>query len=213
MATHLVLCHSIDIEKIDFDVINRILVYESLLFWPDQWLSITLGVFFFFLALLNVVFTAQIASEQIGFLCGELFRQAESCRVERFLAIKDRPGVRDNLELTYEDASQKGRVITIVLLLCLNMGLCMIKASTTSMLITVFGSFTSPLVIFALPGYLFYHYASRKQLETRHKHLSFTLMLVGVLMLIVMTTITFIIIRIDFRDTGNNKGGNTYSEL
>ena len=73
--------------------------------------------------------------------------------------------------------------------------LCMSSAATTDIVITAIGSFTSPLVLFVLPGYLYYNYSRQENLLSMHRNLSVTLVLLGVSMLLVMTTISFFVIR------------------
>lgn len=124
-------------------------------------------------------------------------------RVERYLAIKDRPltGMEDRelvVELTYpNDVTTSGKYITVAILLTLNAAICSIPYSLTSIIVTLVGAFTSPLVIFVIPGYLFYNYASKNETNPTHKYLSLALTVIGVVLLIVMTTISFFVIRID----------------
>ena len=67
------------------------------------------------------------------------------------------------VELTYKEDGKyrKERLWTIFIILFFNVLLCMIPVSTTSIIVTLVGAFTSPLVIFILPGYLFYDYVSK----------------------------------------------------
>ena len=106
------------------------MVYESLLLWPNLGLSITFAALFFCLAIINVVLTALVASEQITMLAGELYSKKESIRVELFLKTKDRPAVKD-LDLKYENVSRKYKILTVVILIFLSAGLSMIDTSTT----------------------------------------------------------------------------------
>lgn len=88
----------------------------------------------------------------------------ESVRVERYLAIKARPlsgffldESQVKVELTYpRDVTRRGKCIIITVLLSFNTAICMIPFPTTEIVVTLIGAFTSPLVIFVLPGYLFY---------------------------------------------------------
>ena len=52
------------------------------------------------------------------------------------------------------------RFWTIFTILFVNVLICMIPVSTTSIIVTLVGAFTSPLVVFMLPGYLFYDQVS-----------------------------------------------------
>ena len=88
-------------------------------------------------------------------------------RVERYLALKDRPlsGIyldesQLKVELTYPDDENNRRqhFWTIFALLLMNAFFCMVPAGTTSIIVTLVGAFTSPLVVFMLPGYMFYDY-------------------------------------------------------
>jgi hypothetical protein len=67
------------------------MVYESILFWSNGWICICLAILFLAIAILNVVFTSFIAYEQIMMFMQEFRHKEESVRVERYLAIKDRP--------------------------------------------------------------------------------------------------------------------------
>ena len=129
-------------------------------------------------------------------------------RVQRFLTLKDRPlsglYLDENqlkVELTYPNAheTKKEHYWTVLLLLIINALICIVPASTTSIIITLVGAFTSPLVVFILPGYLFYDHLSKNQSQSAswHKRLSFALFIVGIIMLVTMTTISFYIIRVD----------------
>lgn len=91
-------------------------------------------------------------------------------RVERFLALKDRPlsGIyldesQLKVELTYPDdvKNRKVHFWTIFSLLLVNAFICMVPASTTAIIVTLVGAFTSPLVVFMLPGYMFYDYVKK----------------------------------------------------
>ena len=69
--------------------------------------------------------------------------------------------------------------------------------NTTQIIVTLVGAFTSPLVIFVLPGYLFFDH-SRKNAEDRlHKWLSLSMAIIGVILLVAMTTISLYVIRVD----------------
>lgn len=57
----------------------------------------------------------------------------------------------------------------MTILLIINALLCMVPAATTAIIVTLVGAFTSPLVVFMLPGYLFYDHVSKGQIGTRHK--------------------------------------------
>ena len=60
------------------------------------------------------------------------------------------------VELSYpEQVTRKGRFITIIILLTLNMVLVIVKNITTVIVLLV-GALASPIEIFVLPGYLFY---------------------------------------------------------
>ena len=100
----------------------------------------------------------------------ELRKKEESMRVQRYLTLKDRPlsgfyldESQLKVELTYPDdeGNRKVRFWTILILLIINAGICMIPASTTAIIVTLVGAFTSPLVTFILPGYLFYDHMSK----------------------------------------------------
>ena len=95
----------------------------------------------------------------------ELLYKEESIRVQRFLTLKSRPlsGLyldekELKLELTYQsEESNKSRFITITVILLLNALFCCIPNSEITMIIvSLVGSLTQPLVIFVLPGYLYY---------------------------------------------------------
>jgi len=83
------------------------------------------------LAVINVVLTALVASEQITMLYGELCSKKESIRVERFLKIKGRPGVGKDLELKYENDSRKGKMLSVALLIVISGGFSMFQTHTT----------------------------------------------------------------------------------
>ena len=92
----------------------------------------------------------------------------ESMRVERFLAIKNRPlggyyfdTSQIKVDLSYPDGvhSRKGRIITVLILMFVNLLFVLLPISILGVIVTVVGAFTSPLVIFILPGYLFYNHA------------------------------------------------------
>ena len=88
----------------------------------------------------------------------------------------------------------------------------MIPADTTSIIVTLVGAFTSPLVVFMMPGYLFYDQVSKEQSikKTRHRYLSYVLFIIGVLMLVLMTTISFYVIRVvAFPSTNQSKEDNS----
>ena len=162
-----------------------------------------LTVLFFILSVLNVVFTTFIAYEQITMFYKELLHNDESKRVERFLALKDRPlSMLDEsqlkVELTYpNDPTQRGRFFTILILLTCNTGLCMLPYSTTQIIITMIGSITSPLVIFMLPGFLFYSHSKSTGLQSIHSRLSLAMVFIGIILLISMTSISLYVIRVE----------------
>lgn len=64
VSAHLVIHHSLKDSNENL-LVDQIMVYESLLLWTPAWTSILLTVLFVFVALLNVVFTAFIAYEQV----------------------------------------------------------------------------------------------------------------------------------------------------
>ena len=146
------------------------MVYESLLLWPERWFSILLTVLFFFIALLNVVFTSFIAYEQITMFQKELRSKEESMRVQRFLTLKDRPlsgfyldESQLKVELTYPDDkdNRKEHFWTIFILLVVNACISMIPGESTAIIVTLVGAFTSPLVVFMLPGYLYFDHVGQ----------------------------------------------------
>ena len=57
------------------------MVYESLLLWPQAWISILLSILFFVVGLINVVFTLVIVYEQITMFQKEVRNKDESMRV------------------------------------------------------------------------------------------------------------------------------------
>ena len=60
----------------------------------------------------------------------------------------------------HEDPNSKApKSLIIAVLMIANALLCMSSAATTDIVITAVGSFTSPLVLFVLPSYLFYDYS------------------------------------------------------
>jgi amino acid permease len=67
----------------------------------------------------------------------------------------------------------------------------------TSIIVTLVGAFTSPMVIFIIPGYLFYDFASKNETSKTHKWLSLAMTIMGVVLLLLMTTISFYVLRID----------------
>ena len=96
----------------------------------------------------------------------------------------------------HEDPNSKAPKRWIIAgLMVANALLCMTSTATTDIVITAVGSFTSPLVLFVLPGYLFQNYSRQENLSQLHRHLSVTFVLIGVSMLVVMTTISFFVIR------------------
>ena len=103
------------------------------------------------------------------------------------------------VELTYPEDKEyrKARLWTIFIILFFNVILCMIPVSTTSIIVNLVGAFTSPLVIFMLPGYLFYDQVSKETEVTCHRYLSGAMFLIGILLLTVMTTISFYVMRLD----------------
>ena len=134
----------------------------------------------------------------------ELGSREESMRVQRFLALKDRPlsyleESQLKVELTYPEDREyrKARLWTIFIILLVNVILCMIPVSTTSIIVTLVGAFTSPLVIFMLPGYLFYDQVSKDPEVNCHRYLSYAMFIIGILLLVVMTTISFYVMRLD----------------
>lgn len=86
----------------------------------------------------------------------------------------------------------------MILLLLINTCLCAIPHNSTSTIVALIGAFTSPLVIFILPGYLFYNFASKNETDAKHRKLSLALAVVGFGLLIIMTTISFYVIRTMF---------------
>ena len=168
-------------------------------------ISIALTIMFVINALTNVVFTSFVAYEQITMFYQELRNKEESMRVERYLAIKDRPlsGFFLNesqlrVELTYpSDVMRKGKTVTMIVLLVLNTIIVMIPFPSTQIIVTLVGAFTTPLVIFILPGYLFYDQQRKSETNELNKYLSFGLTFIGVLLLVVMTTISIYVIRIE----------------
>ena len=146
------------------------MVYESLLLWPQAWISVLLSGLFFVVGLINVVFTLVIVYEQITMFQKEVRKKEESMRVQRFLTLKDRPlsGMyldesQLKVELTYpgERRNRKLRFWTLFVLLLVNVVISMIPVSSIAIILTLVGSYTSPLVIFMLPGYLFYNHVSQ----------------------------------------------------
>ena len=104
------------------------------------------------------------------------------------------------LELTYQDeTTNRGRYITIISILLFNAGLCCIPNSQiTSIIVALVGSLTSPLVIFVLPGYLFYKHAKDNNTNIKyHRSLSLLLLMIGLFLLASMTTISVYLIRHD----------------
>ena len=71
--------------------IDKITVYESLLLLSSNIISMILTLLFIAVALMNVVFTSLITYEQATMFYQEWRHKEESMRVERYLAIKDRP--------------------------------------------------------------------------------------------------------------------------
>lgn len=144
------------------DLVKRVMVYESLIFLSPRAISIMLSLVCVINAITNVVFTSFIAYEQIMMFYRELRHKEESMRLERFLTLKDRPLIyidesQVKVELAYPDeVTRKGKFTTMVLLLSINTIICMIPLQTTQIVVTLVGAFTSPLVIFVLPSYLFY---------------------------------------------------------
>ena len=91
----------------------------------------------------------------------------------------------------------------MLIILGINTVLCIIPVPTTQIVVTLVGAFTSPLVIFVLPGYLFYDHLQKSGQSSAHKYLSLAMTTAGVLLLLVMTTISFYVIRIDFYSTSH----------
>ena len=176
-------------------------VYESLLLGSNAWLSGCLASLFYILAIINVTFTSFVAFEQISMFYKELLHKEESIRVQRFLTIKNRPikhieQKEIRVTAAHEDPNSKApKRWIIAILMFANALLCMSSAATTDIVITAVGSFTSPLVLFVLPGFLFYHYSRQENLPHLHRRLSVTFVLLGVSFLVVMTTISFFVIR------------------
>ena len=166
-ATNMVITHMIDGEP---NLLNKITVCESMLLWPDPVIAISLATIFFLLALLNIVFTSFIAYEQITMFYQELRHKEESMRVERFLKIKDRPlnglSFVEQRELKVEftrsnKVTPRGRMLIIVILLLSNTAISMVPPYANSIILNLVGAFTAPLVMFMLPGYLFYDHSCR----------------------------------------------------
>ena len=127
-------------------------------------------------------------------LYGELCSKKESIRVEKFLKTKDRLG--EDLGLKYDDVSRKEKIITVVALILISAGLSLNPdPNTTQIVLTVIGAFTSPLIMFSLPGYLYYDYARKNDMETYNKRLSLVLMIIGILLMISMTTLSLVTLR------------------
>ena len=100
--------------------------------------------------------------------------------------------------MTYRrQVTRRNKFIIMLILLSINTILCIIPVSTTQIVVTLFGSFTSPLVIFVIPGYLFYDQLQKSGESSIHKSLSLAMTTIGVVLLLVMTTISFYVIRID----------------
>ena len=128
----------------------------------------------------------------------------ESMRVERFLAIKNRPlggyyfdSSQIKVDLSYPDNvhSKKGKFITILILMFVNLLFVLLPISILGVIVTIVGAFTSPLVIFILPGYLYYNHACENQVKNLHRRLSLALVIFGTILLFFMTTISFYVIR------------------
>lgn len=195
------------------NLVNLIMVYESLLLWPPAWISVSLAIVFFFVAFFNVVFTSFIAYEQLTMFYRELFYKEESIRLTRFLKLKDRPllskhGTLSNrkIELSYTlENSSKGKTITISVLMLTNLILSEIPYMMTQIIVSLVGSFTSPMVIFMLPGYLFYDHARTTHLTGIHRCLSRVLLQIGILLLLGMTCITFYVIRVNLEKVDDPK--------
>ena len=178
------------------------MVYESLLLWPAAWASLTFAILFFFIALINVVFTSFVAYEQISMLYREFWYKEESMRVERFLKIKDRFWQSQvtadlNIELDFYGATTKWpRVLIISGLITLNALLGMLAGSFTMVVLTVVGALSSPIVLFFLPGYLFFDYLRRHDVHTTwHRKGSAAFAILGFVLGLTMSTISVYIIR------------------
>ena len=186
------------------ELVKKVMVYESLIFLAPRAISIILSLVCVIIAIINVIFNSFIAYEQIMMFYRELRHKEESIRLERFLTLKDRPLIymdesQIKVELTYpQEVTRKGKITTMVILLSINTILCMIPLHTTQIVVTLVGAFTSPLVIFVLPGYLFYDQLKKSDGSSFHRKLSLAMCITGVVLMLSMTTISFYVLRIDF---------------
>ena len=101
----------------------------------------------------------------------------------------------------------------MVLLLTFNTVIVMVPFPTTSVVITLVGAFTSPLVIFILPGYLYYDQLRTEGARHIDRWLSLGLSILGIILLLVMTTISIYVIRIDYIFNTGGAATRNYYEL
>ena len=69
--------------------------------------------------------------------------------------------------------------------------------STTSELIEIFGSTTSPAYIFLIPSYLFYHYSRSNNSVSNHRKFSYAMYIGSLLIIVFLTTISVYLFRIN----------------
>lgn len=102
------------------------------------------------------------------------------------------------MELTYPNTvTTRGKYLILVILLLINAAVCVAYYQLITIIVTLVGALTSPMVIFIIPGYLFYDYAGKNEASKIHKRLSLAMTVVGVFLLLMMTTISFYVLRID----------------
>ena len=91
-------------------------------------------------------------------------------------------------------------MLIIVILLLINTGISMVPPQANSIILNLVGALTAPLVMFMLPGYLFYDHSCRLEVLTPqsynyHRWLSLGILIIGWIMVFTMATIAFYIIR------------------
>lgn len=142
-------------------MIDQVTVYESLLLWSNTWLSLSTALVLFLIAVINVIFTSFVATEQIQILYNEMRYKSESVRLEKFLRVKDRLMLKNEdccvIQVPYlENCWRKSRVITIVALLVVSALLSCMPFKGSELILTILGAFTTPIVMQLIPGYLFW---------------------------------------------------------
>lgn len=120
------------------DWVDTITVYESLLLLSEAAISTLLSLLFMAVALINIVFSSLIAYEQATMFYQEWRHKEESMRVERYLAIKNRPlsdfidESQVKVELTYpRQVTRRNKFVIMLILLGINTILCIIPVQTT----------------------------------------------------------------------------------